>query len=315
MNIQEEISLSVIIPVYNEEANIPMLIPRLFAVLAQLKENWEVIFINDGSTDHTLELLQEEAGTRGHIVIVNLARNFGQHAAVMAGFSQAGGKWIITMDADLQNPPEEIPRILAEFKKGHDLVGTIRKSRRDTLFRKTASKITNRIITRISGISLKDFGCMLRGYSREIVLAILQNPEYRTFIPALATFFAANPVEIEVSHEERAGGESKYSIIKLLSLQLDLMTGFSMWPLRILFFAGSIIALLGIMLALVIIIMRLYHGPGWAAQGVFTLFSFMFFLAGCQLFGLGLVGEYIGRVFQAVRHRPSYILEKVYKFS
>ncbi len=248
-------------------------------------------------------------------MIVNLARNFGQHAAVMAGFSQAGGKWIITMDADLQNPPEEIPRILAEFKKGHDLVGTIRKARRDTLFRKTSSKITNRIITRISGISLEDFGCMLRGYSREVVQAILQNPEYRTFIPALATFFAVNPVEIEVSHEERAGGESKYSIIKLLSLQLDLMTGFSMWPLRILFFAGSIIALLGIMLALLIMIMRLYRGPGWAAQGVFTLFSFMFFLAGCQLFALGLVGEYIGRVFQAVRHRPAYILEKVYKFS
>ncbi len=180
----------------------------------------------------------------------------------MAGFSQAGGKWIITMDADLQNPPEEIPRILAEFKKGHDLVGTIRKARRDTLFRKTSSKITNRIITRISGISLEDFGCMLRGYSREVVQAILQNPEYRTFIPALATFFAVNPVEIEVSHEERAGGESKYSIIKLLSLQLDLMTGFSMWPLRILFFAGSIIALLGIMLALLIMIMRLYRGPG-----------------------------------------------------
>lgn len=310
----EEISLSVIIPVYNEEANIPVLIPRLFSVLETLKENWEVVFINDGSTDCTLDLLKEEGRKRSQLVIVNLARNFGQHAAVMAGFAQSNGKWIVTMDADLQNPPEEIPKILAEFKKGHDLVGTIRKSRKDTRFRKAASRITNRIITRISGISLQDFGCMLRGYSRDVVQAILQNPEYRTFIPALATFFAANPVEIEVSHEERAGGQSKYSIIRLLSLQLDLMTGFSMWPLRILFFAGSIIALLGIVLAMFIMVMRLYHGPGWAAQGVFTLFSFMFFLAGCQLFALGLLGEYVGRIFQVVRHRPAYVLEKVYKY-
>lgn len=303
--------LSIVIPMYNEDSNITRLFSRLFPVLDDLGETCEVICINDGSSDRTLELLFDEAEKQSRLVIVNLARNFGQHAAVMAGFSQARGDWIITMDADLQNPPEEIPKMVEQFKNGHDLVGSIRKARQDSLFRKAASRITNRLVTKISGISLKDFGCMLRGYNREVVRGILENPEYRTFIPALATYFARNPVEIEVEHEERAAGQSKYSLLKLLSLQLDLMTGFSMWPLRILFFVGSIIALLGLTSALTILILRLYYGPDWAVQGVFTLFAGLFFLVGCQFFALGLLGEYIGRIFQAVRKRPPFILDWV----
>ena len=304
--------ISIVIPMYNEEANIPVLFKRLFPVLEGLEKSWEVVCINDGSMDRTLELLLSEAKRRKGLVIVNLARNFGQHAAVMAGFPQARGEWIITMDADLQNPPEEIPKIISEFQKGHDLVGTVRQGRRDTFFRKFASRMANRLIARISGISLHDFGCMLRGYSREVVRGILENPEYRTFIPALATFFANNPVEIEVRHEERAAGRSKYSLLKLFSLQLDLMTGFSMWPLRILFFVGTFVAILGLIAAAVIIVLRFYYGPGWAAEGVFTLFAALFFLIGCQFFALGLIGEYIGRIFQAVRKRPSFIIGRVF---
>ncbi len=304
----DQVDLSVVIPMYNEEENIRPLFERLFPVLEGLGYKYEVVCVNDGSRDGTLSILEDELKRRGCLVVVNLARNFGQHAAVMAGFSKARGKWIITMDADLQNPPEEIPKIVREFEKGHDLVGTIRKGRKDTFFRRFASRITNRLVSRISGINLQDFGCMLRGYSREVVKGILENPEYRTFIPALATFFAKNPVEIMVEHEERAGGESKYSLLRLFSLQLDLMTGFSMWPLRILFFVGTGVAILGLFLATLIIILRLCYGPEWAAQGVFTLFSALFFLVGCQFFALGLLGEYIGRIFQAVRKRPTYIL-------
>ncbi len=303
--------ISLVIPMYNEEDNISRLFDRLFPVLEDIEESWEVICINDGSTDRTLNILLSESQKRRGLVIANLARNFGQHAAVMAGFSLAQGEWIITMDADLQNPPEEVPKLISQFRKGHDLVNTVRKARRDTLFRKLASRITNKIIARISGIQLRDFGCMLRGYSREVVKGILENPEYRTFIPALATFFAKNPIEIQVEHEERAGGRSKYSLLKLLSLQLDLMTGFSMWPLRILFLLGSLLALIGLLAALVLIVLRLYYGPGWAAQGVFTLFAALFFLVGCQFFALGLIGEYIGRIFQAVRKRPSFIVDSV----
>ncbi len=303
--------ISVVIPMYNEKDNISRLFDRLFPVLEGLEESWEVICINDGSTDRTLDILLSEYKKRRGLVIVNLARNFGQHAAVMAGFSLAQGQWITTMDADLQNPPEEIPKIISQFRKGHNLVNTIREGRRDTLFRKLACRTTNRVIARISGIQLRDFGCMLRGYSSEVVKGILEDPEYRTFIPALATFFAKNPVEIQVEHEERAGGRSKYSLLKLLSLQLDLMTGFSMWPLRILFLVGSLMALAGLLAALVIIVLRLYYGPGWAAQGVFTLFAALFFLVGCQFFALGLIGKYIGRIFQAVRKRPSFIVDGV----
>ena len=303
--------LSVIIPMYNEEESIEVLFDRLFPVLEGLNMPFEVVCINDGSRDRTLEILERELKRRPGLVVVNLARNFGQHAAVMAGFSEAQGDWIITMDADLQNPPEEIPKLVKEFKKGHDLIGTIREGRQDTYFRRLASKVTNRIVARISGISLHDFGCMLRGYSREVVEGILSNPEYRTFIPALATFFARNPVEIYVRHEERAAGQSKYSLLRLFSLQLDLMTGFSMWPLRILFFVGTFMAFGGLLAAAVIVGLRIYYGAGWAAEGVFTLFAALFFLVGCQFFALGLLGEYIGRIFQAVRKRPTFILEWV----
>ncbi len=305
--------ISVVIPMFNEQANVERLFARLFPVLSSLGQPYEVICINDGSTDNTLMLLKNAQKQYKNLVIVELARNFGQHAAVMAGFTQSRGKWIITMDADLQNPPEEIPKIVDALQKGHDLVGTIRMGRRDSLFRKWASRITNRLITRISGISLSDFGCMLRGYTREIVNGILLNPEYRTFIPALATLFAKNPIEIPVRHEERAAGRSKYSLLKLFSLQLDLMTGFSLWPLRILFFCGMLIAMLGILLGIGIMILRLYYGAQWAAQGVFTLFSLLFIFVGSQFFALGLLGEYIGRIFQAVRKRPTFIVRKIHR--
>ncbi len=305
-------TLSIVIPMYNEEQNIDALFKRLFPVLESLGTTFEVVCVNDGSTDGTLSMLLAHQKHLNGLVVVDLARNFGQHAAVMAGFSNSRGKWVITMDADLQNPPEEIPAIMECFKKGNDLVGTVRKARQDSAFRKWASRVTNRIITRISGIKLKDFGCMLRGYSRDVVEGILANPEYRTFIPALATFFAHNPVEIPVRHEDRAAGDSKYSLLKLFSLQLDLMTGFSMWPLRILFFVGTSLAITGLFLAVALVALRIILGPSWAAQGVFTLFAALFFFVGGQFFALGLLGEYIGRIFQAVRRRPTFLVGKVY---
>ncbi len=303
--------ISIVIPMYNEEANVRQFCSRLFETMATLSETWEVVCVDDGSSDRTLELLRKEQAARQGMTVVALARNFGQHAAIMAGFAQSHGRWVITLDADLQNPPEEIPKLVNAFQAGHDLVGTVRIERQDTRFRKWASRLNNRLITRISGISLQDFGCMLRGYSREVVNGILANPEYRAFLPALATFFARNPVEIPVSHAERAGGASKYSLLKLFSLQLDLLTGFSLWPLRALFFMGTGVACLGFLLGLLILALRLYYGPGWAAEGVFTLFALLFCLIGAQFFAFGLLGEYIGRIFQSVRKRPPYILGDV----
>ncbi len=310
-NKQEKPVLSIVTPMYNEKENVEIFCTRLFNVLDNLTVSREVICIDDGSTDNTLQLLKQEQKKHPGLIIVELARNFGQHGAVMAGLKVARGDWIITLDADLQNPPEEIPKIIEQFEKGHDLIGTIRQSRKDTLFRRIASRMTTKLVSRISGIKLKDFGSMLRGYGRNVVNGILENPEYRTFIPALATFFAKNPIEIPVKHEERAAGDSKYSLLKLFSLQLDLMTGFSLWPLRTLFFAGIITALSGIGLGIFLIIMRFIYGPGWAAEGVFTLFAILFCFIGAQFFALGLLGEYIGRIFQAVRKRPPYIIREI----
>jgi undecaprenyl-phosphate 4-deoxy-4-formamido-L-arabinose transferase len=306
----ENPKISIVIPMLNEEVNVPVLLSRLYAVLEKLPETWEVVCVDDGSTDKTLQLLKEEQSKRPHLAIVTFIRNFGQHTAVMAGFEYSRGDWVITMDADLQNPPEEIPRLVEQFRLGYDLVGTIRQGRQDPLFRKVASHFVNVFIKRISGITLKDYGCMLRGYSTNIAKAIASHPEYRTFIPALGALYASKSIEIPISHAARERGISKYPLNKLLTLLLDIMTGFSVWPLRFLFVCGFIFALLGIFFGFALLGLRLYYGAVWAASGVFTLFAILFIFIGSQFLALGLLGEYIGRIYQEVRERPYYLVRE-----
>ena len=300
--------LSVVVPVYNEEENLDRLVERLLPVLRGLGKSFEAIFVDDGSRDRTLEKLQAHARKNSEIVIRSFPRNFGQHAAVTAGFAASRGAFVVTLDADLQNPPEEIPRLVAEFEKGHDLVGTVRQGRQDTWFRKRASRFVNQMTRRMSGIKLHDFGCMLRGYSSEIAHAIARRHEVRTFIPALGFLYARSPVEIFVKHESRAAGKSKYSLVRLLRLHMDLMTGFSLAPLRLMITAGFGIAATSILFGVYIGVRRIIEGPEWAAAGVFTLFAVLFLLVGMQFVAFGLLGEYIGRIFLAVRERPAYLL-------
>jgi undecaprenyl-phosphate 4-deoxy-4-formamido-L-arabinose transferase len=307
----EPVFLSVVVPLYNEEANIPTLLARMLPVLRAPGKSFELVLVDDGSRDDTLELLLDARAANPELVVVSFVRNFGQHAAVIAGFAAARGEFVVTIDADLQNPPEEIPRLVAEYEQGHDLVGTIRVGRQDTVFRKQASKLVNALTRRMSGIKLHDFGCMLRGYSREIVKLIAARGEMGTFIPALASLYARNPVEIPVKHESRHAGESKYSLLKLFRLHLDLVTGFSMAPLRLLFTAGLVIAAIGILFGLTLLVGRFVFGEAWAAQGVFTLFAILFVFIGAQFFAFGILGEYIGRIFMKVRDRPTYVLRDV----
>lgn len=302
--------VSVVVPMLNEERNILALLDRLHRVLKSTGETFEVLCVDDGSKDGTMRLLLEAAESQPELKVISLARNFGQHAAIIAGFDASSGEWVITLDADLQNPPEEIPRLLEEFRKGHDLIGTYREGRQDSLFRKGASWMVNRMMRKFSKIEIRDFGCMLRGYSGEVAHAIASRREYKTFIPALGTLYAGNPIEIPVSHAKRAAGTSKYSFLRLVSLALDLMTCFSLWPLRMLFLWGCVTALLGSLFGVYLLALRLYHGPDWAAQGVFTLFAVLFIFIGAQFIAFGLLGEYIGRIFQEVRDRPSYVLRK-----
>jgi len=306
--------LSLVIPMLNESANIPALFARLFPVLDVLRETRgvtsEVIAVDDGSTDGTQAVLRAQQLEHGELRIVSFARNFGQHAAVMAGFEAARGEWVVTLDADLQNPPEEIPRLVEAFFLGHDLVNTWRTDRDDSRFRRAASGLVNRLMRRFSGIALRDFGCMLRGYHRRVIDPMIRRREYHTFIPALATLHAQNPIEIPVAHSARGAGRSNYSLRRLLALQLDLVTSFSVAPLRLLFVLGSVIAALGMLFGALLLVLRLLQGPEWAVSGVFTLFAVLFFLVGAQFVAFGLLGEYLGRIYQEVRDRPPYLVRE-----
>ena len=302
--------VSVIIPVYNEEAGLPALFARLYPALDALATGYEIVFINDGSRDRSAAVLREQWQKRPDVTrVILLAANAGQHMAIMAGFEHCRGQAVITLDADLQNPPEEIAKLVAKMREGYDCVGSIRQQRQDSVFRRWASKAMNGLRERITRIKMTDQGCMLRADSRSVVDAINSCAEVNTFIPALAYSFAQNPTEIEVAHEERHAGESKYSLYSLVRLNFDLMTGFSVVPLQWFSMTGIAISLLSALFVIFLLIRRLVVGP--EAEGLFTLFGIAFFLIGLTLFGVGMLGEYVGRIYQQVRHRPRYIVGAV----
>lgn len=302
--------LSVIIPVYNEADGLSALFKRLYPALDALNLSYEIIFINDGSKDTSAAMLAKQYHIRPDVTKVILFNgNYGQHMAIMAGFKQAQGQIIVTLDADLQNPPEEIVRLVSAINLGHDYVGTIRRERQDNWFRRKASQIMNALRERITHIRMTDQGCMLRAYRRHVIDMINSCCETSTFIPALAYTFASNPTEIEVAHEERFAGSSKYSFYQLIRLNFDLITGFSVLPLHALSILGMLLSFGSGMLFILLLVRRFVLGS--EVEGVFTLFAITFFLIGVLLFGIGLLGEYIGRIYQQVRQRPRYMIQAI----
>jgi undecaprenyl-phosphate 4-deoxy-4-formamido-L-arabinose transferase len=306
--------LSVVIPVYNEEDGLSSLFARLYPALdllaAELGMSYEIIFVNDGSRDHSAAVLAEQFKRRPEVTRVILFNaNYGQHAAIMAGFKHVRGEMVVTLDADLQNPPEEIANLVRTMRQGYDYVGTIRKNRQDTWFRRTASQAMNGLRQRITRIKMTDQGCMLRAYSRSIVETINSCNELNTFIPALAYTFSNRPTEIEVLHEERHAGDSKYSLYQLVRLNFDLVTGFSIVPLQMFSLLGFGLALISAVFVAYLALRRLIFGP--EAEGLFTLFGIAFFLIGVLLFGIGLLGEYVGRIYQQVRERPRFLIQAI----
>ena len=303
--------LSVVIPVYNEQESLPTLFKRLYPALDALKRRYEVVFVDDGSADRSAAMLREQYGKRPDVSrVVLLQSNFGQHAAILAGFHSSRGEKVVTLDADLQNPPEEIGNLLKKMDEGYDYVGTIRRKRHDIWWRKTASRMMNRLRERITKVKMTDQGCMLRAYGRHVIDAINSTSEINTFIPALAYLYSLKPVEIEVEHNERVAGESKYSLYKLIRLNFDLVTGFSVVPLQVFSFFGVIIAAGSFFLFLFLVGYRLLYPEG-TVQGVFTLFAAMFFFIGILLFGIGLLGEYVGRIYQEAQRRPRFLIRAV----
>ena len=306
------VDLSVVIPVYNEKENLPELIDRCLAACRQTQKHFEIILVDDGSRDGSGGIIYNASGTHPEVIAVILNRNYGQHAAVVAGLKQSKGEIIITLDADLQNPPEEIPKLVQEMERGVDVVGTVRENRQDTIFRRVASSIVNSMVRRSTGVMMNDYGCMLRAYRRSVVDAMLQCNEHSMFIPILANSFAGSTSEITVKHASRKKGESKYDILKLISLQFDLLTSMSTFPLRLLSYLGVIISICGIGFGMLLMLLRFVYGSEWAAEGVFTLFAVLFIFIGAQFVGLGLLGEYIGRIYHDVRRRPRFFIKEIH---
>jgi undecaprenyl-phosphate 4-deoxy-4-formamido-L-arabinose transferase len=313
MSAAPAVDVSIVIPVYNEEAGLQSLFDRLYPALDALGVPYEVVFVNDGSRDRSAAILSDQYGRRPDVTRVVLFNgNYGQHMAIMAGFAQTRGRRMVTLDADLQNPPEEIGKLLAAMDEGHDYVGSVREKREDSWWRKIASRLMNRLRERITRIRMTDQGCMLRAYSRDVIDAVNACREVNTFIPALAYTFAHSPTEVMVRHEERMAGESKYSLYQLVRLNFDLVTGFSLVPLQIFSLFGMLVAVGSLVTYFVVIVQRVL-AAGWA-QGLLTIWDrdiLQFFLIGMVLFGLGLLGEYVGRIYQQVRQRPRYVIQAV----
>ena len=303
--------LSIIIPVYNEEGTLDRLLARLYPVMQQMGKPFEIIFTDDGSRDRSLAMLKEMVSRYQEIRVVEFNGNFGQHMAIMAAFEISRGEIMITLDADLQNPPEEIPKLVLEMEKGHDVVGSIRQKRQDTFFRRRASQLVNITTRKMTGMKMSDYGCMLRAYNRDVVNNMNRCHEATTFIPALAQTFASSPSEVPVSHEERLEGESKYSLYKLVRLNFDLMTGFSVVPLQLFALLGIFTSIFAVAFALFLMVRRFIVGA--EVEGVFTLFAIMFFFIGITIFGIGIVGEYVGRIYQEVRQRPRYVVRQIHE--
>ena len=303
--------LSLVIPVYNEEVNLHELVERCTRTCDAIGKPYEIVLVDDGSRDQSVEMIKQASTEHEQIVGVILNRNYGQHSAVMAGLAESRGEVVVTLDADLQNPPEEIPKLLAEIDKGADVVGSVRQLRKDSLFRKFSSFLINKAVQMATGVLMHDYGCMLRAYRRTVVDAMLQCHERSTFIPVLGNMFAHKTAEVPVEHAKRENDQSKYSLLKLINLQFDLLTSMTTFPLRLLSLIGGGLAILGFILAGLLIVLRLIYGPEWAAQGVFTVFAILFIFMGTQILAMGLLGEYIGRIYNDVRARPRYFIREI----
>lgn len=303
--------LSVIVPVFNEAENLRALFGRLTGALDAQGETYEILFTDDGSRDASLDVLLELREERPYQVrVIEFSRNFGQHMAVLAAFREVRGQVVVTLDADLQDPPEEIAKLVAQIETGHDLVGGYRINRQSSAFRRIASRAANALRDRSTGLRLRDHGCMLRAYSRELVDVIVQSNEAITFIPALAALYARNPAEVAVENAPRARGESKYDLLRLIQLNFDLLTGFTAAPLQIFSLFGFLVSALSGALVILMAVRRLVVGP--EVEGVFTLIGILFFLVGVCITGIGIMGEYLARIYQQVRGRPAYVVRRIH---
>ncbi|MDF1577731.1 MAG: glycosyltransferase family 2 protein [Desulfobulbales bacterium] len=301
--------LSIVCPLYNEQANIARFLARIEAVMAGLDMTYEIICVNDGSTDHTLARLLDAKGDYPRLRIINLSRNFGKEAALTAGLDYSTGGIIIPIDADLQDPPELIPELIAEWKKGFDVVLAKRVDRNaDSFLKKTTANLFYRFHNRISATRIPDNCGDFRLITRQVAEAVRQLPENQRFMKGVFAWVGFRISAVEYSRESRAAGYSKFGFWKLWNFALDGITSFSTAPLRIWLYIGFIVAALSFSYGGFIVVRTLVYGvdvPGYA-----SLLTSILFLGGVQLISIGVLGEYLGRVYMEVKGRPSYIVDR-----
>jgi len=310
--------LSVVIPLLNEEENIPILYQELRDVLVTLEEDYEIVFIDDGSTDRSLELLRDLQRQDSHIVVVSFRKNFGQTAAMAAGFDYAGGDVIITMDADLQNDPKDIPLLLDQIKAGNDVVTGWRYDRKDAFInRRLPSIIANKIISKTTGVNLHDYGCTLKAFRREVIKCVKLYGEMHRFIPAIASGMGIDFTEVKVNHRPRRFGASKYGISRTIRVILDLMTvkfllSYSTRPIQVFGLMGVISGSIGFLIALLMTIQRQFFGVPLSDRPLLFLAVLLIFI-GIQFISLGLIAELQARTYHESQNKPVYHVKKVYR--
>lgn len=317
----KEIYLSVVVPIYNEEENLPILYEKIKRVLEKIKSDWdgkdyEIIFINDGSNDRSLEIIKDIASKDYHVVGINFRRNFGQTAAMAAGFDKARGEIIITMDGDLQNDPEDIPLLLEKIKEGYDVVSGWRKDRKDAFLSRTLpSKIANWLISKVTKVHIHDYGCSLKAYRKEVAKSLDSYGEMHRFLPALARVVGAKITEIPVKHHPRIYGKSKYGISRTFKVILDLIwvkfyLDYRNKPLRVFGGFGILFLIMGIFILLYLSFLKLFFGLSIGNRPL-LMFGVLLFLSGFQLISTGLIAELIVRTYYESQSKKPYVIKEI----
>ncbi len=301
------IYISVIIPVFNEENDLMELYDQLCEALNGIHKGYEVIFIDDGSIDRSPGILNSIKQSDSNIIIISFIRNFGQHAAVMAGFKAARGQIVVTLDADLQNPPHEIPKLIREIEKGYDVASGRRIHRRDFFLRKLLSFMMNKIISGLTGVKLMDYGCMLRAYKKPLVELIVKYGEKSVYIPAFASWLSSNVLEVPVTHNSRKHGKSRYNFLKFLRQMFDLVTAYTLLPIQLISIVGVIFSVLGVLLAAYLMIYRFFLGT---TSTLTTFIAALLLFSGLIIFFMGIISEYLVRMYIESRKKPFYIIKE-----
>lgn len=311
--------ISVVIPIYNEEENVTLLYDELTEVMKSMACSYEILFVDDGSTDSTLSILQSMQAEDQRIVVVKFRRNFGQTAAMSAGFDYSSGDVIITMDGDLQNDPRDIPRFIQKIEEGFDVVTGWRHDRKDAfLNRRLPSIIANKIISWTTGVALHDYGCTLKAFRKEVIKNIHLYGEMHRFIPAIASGMGISFTEIKVNHRARQFGTSKYGISRTIRVVLDLITvkfllSYATRPIQIFGLLGVISGTAGFLIALIMTIQRQFFDIPLSDRPMLLLAIVLIFV-GIQFISIGLIGELQARTYHETQKKPVYYVKEVYGF-